>query len=72
MLPWAKECADTGVEAASSDHIPGVLALIEGASQRKISPAYFIHVGGTGMLHEVPNGFGKLPICRRLFNVLIS
>lgn len=47
------------VETASADHIPGVLALIEGASLRKGGPAYFLHVGGTGMLHEVPNGFGK-------------
>ncbi|KAH7407981.1 hypothetical protein BKA64DRAFT_693998 [Cadophora sp. MPI-SDFR-AT-0126] len=40
-------------------HIPGVLALIEGLSQRKPSPGYLIHVGGTGMLNDVPNGFGQ-------------
>ena len=42
-----------GSETASADHIPGVLALIEGLSQKK--PAgHFIHVGGTGMLNDVP------------------
>lgn len=46
-------------ETASADHIAGALSLIEGLSKRK-SPGYFIHVAGTGMLNDVPNGFGGL------------
>lgn len=50
--------ANSELETASADHIPGVLALIEGASHRPGHPAYLIHVGGTGMLNDVPSGFG--------------
>jgi hypothetical protein len=48
----------TGTETASSDHVPGVQALIEGLSQKKPTPGYFIHVSGTGMMNDVSNGFG--------------
>ncbi|KAG9229824.1 hypothetical protein BJ875DRAFT_176752 [Amylocarpus encephaloides] len=51
--------ADVILQVASSDHIPGVETIIEGASRRRPTPAYVIHVGGTGMLHEVPNGYGQ-------------
>lgn len=51
--------ADVILQTASADHIPGVLALIEGASHRPGHPAYLIHVGGTGMLNDVPSGFGQ-------------
>ncbi|KAL2073845.1 hypothetical protein VTL71DRAFT_11171 [Oculimacula yallundae] len=51
--------ADVVLQTASADHIPGVEALIEGLSQRKPTPGYFIHVAGTGMLNDVPNGFGQ-------------
>ena len=46
-------------EAASSDHVPGAVALIEGLSQKKPQPGYFIHVSGTGMMNDVSNGFGR-------------
>lgn len=59
------------IETASADHIPGVLALIEGLSKRKPSAGYFIHVGGTGMLNEVPNGFG-MPILSDLIDIVDS
>jgi len=51
--------ADVVLQTASADHIPGVLALIEGLSKRSPTPGFLIHVGGTGMLNEVPNGFGQ-------------
>ncbi|KAG4411878.1 hypothetical protein IFR04_014995 [Cadophora malorum] len=51
--------ADVVLQTASADHIPGVLALIEGLSNKKPTPGYLIHVGGTGMLNDVPNGFGQ-------------
>jgi len=51
--------SDVVLQTASADHIPGVLALIQGASQRKSKPAYFIHVGGSGILHDVSNDFGN-------------
>ncbi|CZT09181.1 related to nucleoside-diphosphate-sugar epimerase [Rhynchosporium graminicola] len=51
--------ADVVLQTASADHIPGVQALIKGLSQRQPTPGYFIHVAGTGMLNEVPNGFGQ-------------
>ncbi|KUJ12211.1 NAD(P)-binding protein [Mollisia scopiformis] len=50
--------ADVVLQTASADHIPGVLALIEGLSQKKPTPGYFLQVTGTGMLNDVPNGFG--------------
>jgi hypothetical protein len=37
----------TRLELASSDHVPGVKSLIEGASKRQGGPSYFIHIGGT-------------------------
>jgi hypothetical protein len=46
-------------ETASSDHIPGAVALIEGLSQKKPQPGHFIHVSGTGMMNDVSNGFGR-------------
>ncbi|KAF8855924.1 NAD(P)-binding protein [Acephala macrosclerotiorum] len=51
--------ADVVLQAASSDHIPAVNALIEGLSQKKPNPGYFIQVTGTGILNDVPNGFGN-------------
>ncbi|KAH6722627.1 hypothetical protein DL95DRAFT_366455 [Leptodontidium sp. 2 PMI_412] len=51
--------ADVVLQTASADHIPGVLSLIEGLSQRYPTSGYLIHVAGTGMLNDVPNGFGQ-------------
>lgn len=49
--------ADLMTEAAA-DHVPAVLSLIEGLSQKKPTPGYFIQISGTGILNDVPNGFG--------------
>ncbi len=62
-----RECSRTAVkhhllillaETASADHIQGVVSLIQGLSQKQPHPGYFIHIGGTGILHDTPNGFG--------------
>jgi hypothetical protein len=50
------------IEAASADHIPAVQALIEGLSKKQPQPGYFIHIGGTGMLNDVSNGFGRVDV----------
>jgi len=47
------------VETASADHIQGVVSLIKGLHQRKPTPGYLIHIGGTGILHDITNGFGE-------------
>lgn len=46
-------------ETASSDHVLGVTSLIQGLSERQPTPGYFIHIGGTGILHDTANGFGE-------------
>ncbi|CAG8953949.1 hypothetical protein HYFRA_00010910 [Hymenoscyphus fraxineus] len=51
--------ADVILQLASSDHVKGALAVVEGASLKKPEPGHVIHISGTGMLHEVPNGFGQ-------------
>jgi hypothetical protein len=62
-----RECSRTAVkhhllillaETASADHIQGVVSLIQGLSQKQPHPGYLIHIGGTGILHDTPNGFG--------------
>lgn len=45
------------LELASSDHTPAVKALIEGLSQGK--KGHYIHISGTGILHDVSGGFGN-------------
>lgn len=42
---------------ASSDHTPAAKALIEGLSHGK--KGHYIHISGTGILHDVSNGFGN-------------
>ncbi|RDW91574.1 hypothetical protein BP5796_02739 [Coleophoma crateriformis] len=52
--------SDVVLQTASADHAPSAIALIEGLAQHKPNPGYFIHVSGTGMLHDVSNGYGNL------------
>jgi len=42
---------------ASADHIPGAKSIIEGLGKGK--KGYYISTSGTGMLHDVPNGYGN-------------
>ncbi|KAH8778005.1 hypothetical protein BGZ57DRAFT_822186 [Hyaloscypha finlandica] len=51
--------ADAVLQIASADHISGVVSLIQGLNQRQPTPGYLIHIGGTGILHDTPNGFGQ-------------
>ncbi|KAE9377570.1 NAD(P)-binding protein [Stipitochalara longipes BDJ] len=51
--------ADVVLQTASSDHVLGVVSLIQGLSQRQPTPGYLIHIGGTGILHDTQNGFGQ-------------
>ncbi len=50
-----------GFSEAAADHVPAVLSLIEGLGQKKPTPGYFIQISGTGILNDVPNGFGVYP-----------
>lgn len=59
------------IETASADHAPGAIAMIEGLSQREPSPGYFIHVSGTGMFHDVSNGFGDSHLSSETGDMLI-
>ncbi|KFY53437.1 hypothetical protein V496_07592 [Pseudogymnoascus sp. VKM F-4515 (FW-2607)] len=49
--------ADVILQLASSDHAAAAKALIEGLSQGK--KGRYIHISGTGILHDVSNGFGN-------------
>jgi hypothetical protein len=57
---------NTRAEIASADHISGVVSLIQGLNQRQPTPGYFIHIGGTGILHDTPNGFGELSVAQKI------
>jgi hypothetical protein len=61
---------NTRAETASADHNSGVVSLIQGLNQRRPTPGYLIHIGGTGILHDTPNGFGELSITQNIKNAL--
>lgn len=44
-------------ETASADHIAGGKSIIEGMGLG--NKGYYIHTSGTGMLHDVSNGYGE-------------
>ncbi|KFX86130.1 hypothetical protein O988_09752, partial [Pseudogymnoascus sp. VKM F-3808] len=50
--------ADVVLQLASSDHTLAAKGLIEGLSQGK--KGHYIHISGTGILHDVSTGFGNL------------
>jgi len=52
--------SDVVLQLASADHAPGVMNLIRGCAERKGGPAYYVHVSGTGMLHDVADGYGEM------------
>lgn len=45
------------LQTASADHIAGGLSIIEGMGLGK--KGRYIHTSGTGMLHDVSNGYGE-------------
>ncbi|RDW75541.1 NAD(P)-binding Rossmann-fold containing protein [Coleophoma cylindrospora] len=49
--------ADVVLQIASADHIEAGRSIIEGMSKGK--KGHYIHVSGSGILHEVPNGYGN-------------
>jgi len=49
--------ADVVLQTASADHIEVGRSIIEGMSKGK--KGHYIHVSGSGILHDVTNGYGK-------------